>query len=98
MEAQEIRNTLEKMGWNLTYFDACNWHPEVERFNNGDIDLYGVNDSRTDDYPLMNTADADYFCTVKILDDKNIQVDREDERYIPLLELAIPGYHFYVKY
>ena len=93
-----MRSIIEKMGWSLKYYDNCNWHPEVIEFSSGDIDLYGVNNRRTDDCPYQNSADADYFCTVKREYGINVRVDKADEEYIPLLEMVLPQYHFFVHY
>ena len=97
MEARTMRETLEKMGWSLSYYDGNPWHPETISYENGDIDLYGVDDLRTDEFPLLNSQDADYFCTVKKEDSKNVRVDKGDADCIPLLVMIFPNYHFYVK-
>ena len=98
MEARDMRSTIEKIGWSTEYYDNTPWHPEVIIFNDGQIDLYGVNDIKEDDYPIQNSESADYFCTVQKEDSKNVRVDKCDEEYIPLLEIALPQYHYYVKY
>ena len=97
MEAKEMREVIKKMGWSTKYYDNTPWHPEVVIFNDGAVDLYGVDDARTDEYILLNSQDAEYFCTVQKEDDKNVRVDKGDEEYIPLLEIALPQYHYYVK-
>ena len=96
MEAT-MRETLAKMGWSLKYFDNTPWHPETVEDTEGFIDLYGVDDSRTDGLNITVSQDADYFCTVKKEDSKNVRVDKADREYIPLLEMVYPDYHFYIK-
>lgn len=91
------RETIVKMGWSTKYYDNTPWHPETIEDTEGFIDLYGVDDLRTDEYPFQNSKDADYFCTVKREDSVNVRVDKADREYIPLLELVYPEYHFYIK-
>ena len=93
-----MRSIIEKMGWSLSYYDKTPWHPEVIEFSSGDIDLYGVDNSRTDEYPFQKSQDADYFCTVKKVDHRNVRVNKTDEEYILLLEMVLPQYHFFVQY
>ena len=92
-----MRSIIEKMGWSLSYYDKTPWHPETVEDTEGFIDLYGVDDVKEDDYPVQNSGSADYFCTVKKEDSKNVRVDKADREYIPLLELVYPELHFYIK-